>query len=1234
MAGDAKGGDEPVTQELRQALDRRILILDGAMGTMIQSYGLGEAEFRGERFADHPRPLKGDNDLLCLTRPAVIEEIHRRFLQAGADVIETNTFNANRISQADYGLEAIVLELNREAARLARRVADACMAGDPSRRRYVAGSIGPTNRTASLSPDVNNPGLRSVTFDELVEAYAEQVRGLMEGGVDLLLPETAFDTLNLKAALYAIEDYFLGGGRRVPVIASVTIVDRSGRTLSGQTLEAFWYSIEHARPLAVGLNCSLGAEEMRPHVEELARLADCYVAVYPNAGLPNAFGQYDETPERMARTLGEFARAGWVNLIGGCCGTTPEHIAAIAGAVRESPPRRWRRRPRPSRFSGLEPLRIEGGVNFVMVGERTNVTGSPRFAKLIKRGDLAEAVAIARHQVQGGAHALDVNMDEAMIDAEAMMTQFLRLIAAEPDIARVPVMIDSSKWSVIEAGLRCLQGKSIVNSISLKEGEGVFKTHALRARRFGAGVVVMAFDERGQADTTERRVEICRRAYRILVDELGYDPSDIIFDVNVFPVGTGLEEHRRNAISFIEATRLIKAELPGCKVSGGISNLSFSFRGNDCVRGALHAAFLYHALQAGLDMGIVNAGVLDLYEAIPPELLTLVEDVLLDRRPEATERLIDYAQRTRGEGRGERPETTEAWRQASVEERLKHALVQGIDEYVVEDTEEARGRYGDPLRVIEGPLMDGMNVVGELFGSGKMFLPQVVKSARVMKKAVAYLEPFMEAKRAGAAETRGAGRVVLATVKGDVHDIGKNIVGVVLRCNNYDVIDLGVMAPAETILAEARRCGADLVGLSGLITPSLEEMIHVAAEMERQGFRLPLLIGGATTNRLHTAVKIAPAYGGPTLHVPDASRAVTVTQKLLDPVGRASFIGRSAEEYAALRRSYEARREPLEVIALEEARSRRLEAATPVTGPAEGWGVRAFRDEPLETIARYIDWSPFFHAWELKGVFPAIMDHPRWGRRARELYDDARRLLDRLMTERWLRADGVFGLFPANSVGDDVEVYADPTRESVRTTFHFLRQQVLRNGDRPCRCLADYVAPRGADGPDVLGVFAVTAGHGERERAERFAADHDDYHAIMVKALADRLAEAFAELLHQRARETWAGVRETLSVEDLIAERYSGIRPAPGYPACPDHTEKRLIWELLDVEGVAGIRLTETFAMLPAASVSGFYFVRSGAKYFDVGKIGRDQVLDYARRKGMSALEIERWLAPALAYVP
>ncbi|TLY20205.1 MAG: methionine synthase [Nitrospirae bacterium] len=1216
---------------LERILRSRIAILDGAMGTMIQAHRLDEAGFRGRQFADHRSDLKGCNDLLCLTRPELVEAIHRQYLEAGADIIETNTFNSTSISMADYKLEAHVYDLNLAGARVARHAVDAAMAHDPKRPRFVAGAIGPTNRTASMSPQVNNPAFRAVTFDQLGDAYTEQVRGLLDGGVDLLLVETVFDTLNCKAALFAIDQFFAAKGRRVPVMVSVTITDRSGRTLSGQTVEAFWTSIAHMPLLSVGINCALGAKQMRPYLEELAQIAPVYISCYPNAGLPNAFGGFDETPEIMSADLREFAERGWLNIVGGCCGTTPAHIKAIAEAVRKFAPRTPATAEPYTRLSGLEALTIRPDTNFVNIGERTNITGSP---KLILGGDYEGALAIARQQVEGGAQIVDVNMDEAMLDSKEAMVKFLNLVAAEPDIARVPVMIDSSKWEVIEAGLKCVQGKGIVNSISLKEGEEAFKRHARLIKRYGAAVVVMAFDEAGQADTLDRKVEICTRAYRILTEEIGFPPQDIFFDPNILTVATGIEEHSTYAVNFIEATRRIKATLPGCKVSGGVSNISFSFRGNHVVREAMHAAFLYHAIRAGLDMGIVNAGQLAVYEEIPKDLLELVEDVLLNRRPDATERLVAFAETVKQKGKAAVPE--DAWRKGLVEERLSHALVKGIVEYIEADVEEARRKYPKPLDVIEGPLMAGMNIVGDLFGSGKMFLPQVVKSARVMKKAVAYLQPFMEAEKERTGRREAQGRILLATVKGDVHDIGKNIVGVVLGCNNYEVIDLGVMVPCDKILATARERGVNIIGLSGLITPSLDEMVHVAREMAREGFAVPLLIGGATTSKAHTAVKIAPAYEQPVVHVLDASRAVGVVGALMSPEQQATFADRNRRDQEQVRHAHKERGEKT-LLTLAEARERKTPIAwraADIPQPAFT-GVRVLDRFPLEQIVPFIDWSPFFHTWELRGRYPKILEDPTVGPRAKELFDDAQKLLKEIVGKKLLAARAVYGFFPANSVGDDIELYQDEFRSKVLATFHTLRQQMPKPPDQSNHALADFIAPKSTGLKDYLGAFTVTSGMGLEALCERFEKEHDDYNSIMAKALADRLAEAFAELLHKKAREEWGyGKGEGLSSEDLIRERYRGIRPAPGYPACPDHTEKRILFDLLQAEKHAGITLTETFAMLPASSVSGLYFAHPGVKYFAVGKIGRDQVLEYARRKQMDVGAIERWLGPNLNYDP
>jgi 5-methyltetrahydrofolate--homocysteine methyltransferase len=1218
---------------LRAALATRILLLDGATGTMIQRRNLGEADFRGDRFADHPSDLKGNSDLLALTRPDVLADIHDAYLAAGADIIETNTFTSTAIAQADYGLEALAYELNVEGARVARRAADAWTAKTPDWPRFVAGSIGPTNRTLSISPDVNDPAFRAVTFDAVRDGYKDQVRGLIDGGAHLLLLETIFDTLNAKAAIVAIREVFEERGVELPLMISVTITDRSGRTLSGQTLDAFWASVRHARPFSIGLNCALGAREIRPYLAELARLAgETYVTCYPNAGLPNAFGEYDELPAETGRLLREFADAGLVNLLGGCCGTTPDHIRAIGQAIEGRPPRRPDRGESAyTTFSGLETFTIRPDSNFTMIGERTNVTGSRRFARLITSGAYGEAVEVALDQVRGGANLLDVNMDEGMLDSEQAMTTFLNLIATEPEIARVPVMIDSSKWSVIEAGLKCVQGKAVVNSISLKEGEADFLAKAAVVRRYGAGVVVMCFDEQGQADTTARKVEIAKRAYRLLVERAGFDPQDIIIDPNVLAVATGLEEHADYAVNFIDATAQIKAACPGVKISGGISNLSFSFRGNDVVREAIHAAFLYHAIQAGLDMGIVNAGQLAVYEDIPKDLLEHVEDVIFNRRPDATERLVTLAESVRGEGTKRTIDL--AWREKPVAARLAHALVHGVVDFIEADTEEARQALPRPLDVIEGPLMDGMKQVGELFGAGKMFLPQVVKSARAMKRAVAYLLPYMEAENAGEGGARTQGTVVMATVKGDVHDIGKNIVGVVLGCNNYRVVDLGVMVPGEKILQAAIDEQADMVGLSGLITPSLDEMVLVAREMQRRGYTVPLLIGGATTSRQHTGVKIAPEYEGPVVHVMDASRVVDVVAGLLNPTQRAQVDAANRAEQAKVREQHAALK-PKRVLAWDEARANPTAIAWRDDDlPAPAFTGTRVLDVPLDALVPYIDWTLFFSAWDLKGRFPAILDHPQYGAAARELYDHGRALLDRIVAERLLAPKGVYGFWPAEAEGDDIVLRASRGGLEV-ARFPMLRQQEAQPDERPNQSLADFVAPAGSGLTDHVGAFAVTAGHGADALTAGFERAHDDYQAILTKALADRLAEAFAEYLHAQARAEWGyGKGEGLDHDDLIAERYRGIRPAFGYPACPDHSAKQTLFALLDAER-AGITLTDTYAMLPAASVSGLYLAHPAARYFQVGRIGRDQVEDYARRRGMTVESVERWLGPNLAYVP
>ncbi len=1213
---------------LDEAAARRILVMDGAMGTLIQGRGLGEQDFRGERFADHPGDLKGDNELLSITRPDVIRDIHDLYFAAGCDIATTNTFGATRIGQADYGLSEHCYEMNREAARIARESADAFSAKTPDRPRFVAGSLGPTNKSLSSSRDVEDPAAREVTFNEVCAAYHEAARGLVDGGADLLLVETIFDVLNAKAALVAIADLFQEKGREWPVMVSVTFTQEgSERTLFGLTVEAFWTTIAHARPWSVGINCSLGAREIRPRLAELESISPARIHCYPNAGLPNAFGAFDETPEITSGLLREFGESGLVNVVGGCCGTTPDHIRAIVDALDGVSPRPPQTREAVTRFAGWEPYTIREGANFSMIGERTNVTGSRRFARLVKNDDYAEALDVALDQVRSGANLLDVNMDEGMLDSEAAMTRFLNLIATEPEVARVPIVIDSSKWSVIEAGLKCVQGKPVVNSISLKEGEADFLEKARTIRRYGAGVVVMAFDERGQAETVERKVEICERAYRLLVDEADVPPHDVIFDPNILAIATGIEEHADFAKSFIEAIPLIKERCPGVKISGGVSNLSFSFRGNDVVREAIHSAFLYHAIRAGMDMGIVNAGQLAVYEDVPAELLERVEDILFNRRDDATERMVEFAETVRGSAK--KKELDLSWREGPVEERLQHALVHGIDDYIEADTEEALAQYDRPLDVIEGPLMNGMAVVGDLFGAGKMFLPQVVKSARAMKKAVAWLEPHMEAEKAAGSSQ---GRIVLATVKGDVHDIGKNIVGVVLACNSYEVIDLGVMVPCEKILDTARERRADLVGLSGLITPSLDEMVQVAKEMDRRGLDTPLLIGGATTSRQHTAVKIAPEYAGPTLHVLDASRVVNVASNLLDEERRRKLDEENREEQARLRAVHAGKSErPL--LALDEARTRAHPVAFDAARlPAPPFTGARQLEVPLEEIIPYIDWTFFFSAWELRGRFPRILDDPKVGEAARELYDHGRELLEQIVAEKSLTARAVHGFWPAARDGDDIVIFDDAERTSERLRIPMLRQQT-DTGGRGTRCLADFVAAGDSDVADHVGAFAVTAGIGADTLAARFESAHDDYNAILSKALADRLAEALAECLHERVRRSWYAPDEDLDNEGLIEERYRGIRPAFGYPACPDHTPKRDLFDLLGAEDV-GIGLTEHFAMTPAASVSGLYLGHPDAKYFAVGRIGRDQIEDYAARRGATVAETERWLAPNLGYDP
>ena len=1220
---------------IREQLNKRILVLDGAMGTMIQRHKLTEAEYKGERFKDFSRDLKGNNDLLTLTQPEIIKGIHEAYLEAGSDIIETNTFNANFFSQSDYDMQDLVYELNKEAARLAKEAAEKYTKLNPDKPRYVAGALGPLNKTGSLSPDVNDPGFRSVNFEQMKNAYYEQVKGLMDGNVDMLLVETVFDTLNCKAALYACNEYFDTTGKRVPLMVSGSIVDMSGRTLSGQTGEAFWNSISHAELFSVGLNCSLGAKEMRPYIEELSTIADVYISCYPNAGLPNAFGGYDELPEETAAYLLDFAKSGFVNMVGGCCGTTPDHIKAISKIVEGIPPRKIPEVKPYLRLSGLEALNVTPQTNFVNIGERTNITGSSKFAKLIREGNYEEALTVALQQVENGAQVIDINMDEGMLDGEAAMVKFINLVASEPDISKVPIMVDSSKWTIIEEGLKCMQGKGIVNSISLKEGEEKFKEHAIKVKRYGAAVIVMAFDEKGQADTFERRIQICKRTYDILTKEVGFKPQDIIFDPNILTIATGIEEHNNYALDYIRATKWIKENLPFAKVSGGVSNISFSFRGNNMVREAMHSVFLYHAIKAGMDMGIVNAGMIGVYDEIPKDLLELIEDVVLNRRPDATERLVEYAEKVKSKGKVIEHEN--AWRNEPVEERLKHALIKGVVEFIEADTEEARQKYPKPLDVIEGPLMAGMNVVGDLFGSGKMFLPQVVKSARVMKKSVAYLTPFIEKEKA-AGERKNAGKILLATVKGDVHDIGKNIVGVVLGCNNYEVIDLGVMVPAEKILQIAKEKNVDIIGLSGLITPSLDEMVHVAKEMERQGFKVPLLIGGATTSKIHAAVKIAPNYSEPTIHVLDASRSVAVAGSLLSKEQNEKYVHSVKQEYDNLRFMHKNRKDDKKFLKIDHARNRALRIDwknSKVTKPAFT-GNKIFNDFPLEQLKEVIDWTPFFQTWELKGKYPDIFDDPSNGKEAKKLFDDANKLLDEVIKGKLLTAKAVIGLYPANSVGDDIELYTDDTRNEALTVLHSLRQQLQKTTEQPYLALSDFIAAKTSGVKDYIGAFAVTAGLGIEKLIEKFEKDHDDYNIIMIKAIADRLAEAFAEKMHQLVRkEFWGYAKdETLDNNALISEKYDGIRPAPGYPAQPDHTEKHILFELLDAEKNADIILTESFAMYPASSVSGLYFSHPESKYFNVGKIDKDQVEDYARRKNMSVEVIEKWLSPILAYEP
>ncbi|HEY2010359.1 MAG TPA: methionine synthase [Rhizomicrobium sp.] len=1231
MTFDVQEGREARIRWMKQEAGKRLLLLDGSWGVMIQGFKLQEEDFRGQRFGNHPSELKGNNDLLTLTKPEIIQNIGRQYLEAGVDFIETNTFNSNFTSQEDYGLGHLVGELNEAGARLARELCDEYSTAE--RPRLVAGVLGPANRTATISPDVNDPAFRNITFDALRETYRDGTRGLIRGGADVLMIETVFDTLNCKAAIFAIEEVFAEMGVRLPVWISGTITDLSGRTLTGQTPTAFWHSVRHADPFAIGLNCALGAKELRPYIAELAGACDTLVSAHPNAGLPNEFGGYDETPETMAEMIGEFARSGLVNIVGGCCGTKPEHIAAFGKAISDVPPRQIPEKSKYMRLSGLEPFTLTPDLNFINVGERTNITGSAKFRKLIAANDYEQALEIARQQVENGAQIIDINMDEGLIDSEAAMTRFVNLIASEPDISKVPLMIDSSKWSVIQAGLKCCQGKAVVNSISLKEGEEAFLEHAREVRRFGAAVVVMAFDEVGQADTRERKIEICKRAYDILVNRVGFPPEDIIFDPNIFAVATGLEEHNEYGKAFIEAAHVIREQNPHCHISGGVSNFSFSFRGNEKVREAMHSVFLFHAIKAGMDMGIVNAGQLSVYQDIPTPLREGIEDVLFNRRADATERLLELAQRYKGDGAAATVEDA-AWRNAPVNDRITHAMVHGIDAFIVEDAEEARQQAEKPLHVIEGPLMDGMNVVGDLFGSGKMFLPQVVKSARVMKKAVAYLLPFMDVDKSQVKEP--AGKIVMATVKGDVHDIGKNIVGVVLQCNGYEVIDLGVMTPTQKILDAAREHKANIIGLSGLITPSLDEMVTVASEMERQGFDIPLLIGGATTSKVHTAVKINPSYArGQTVYVTDASRAVGVASSLLSKDNGAAYATEVRAEYENIARNHASQRSNARRLSLAQARANRARPDFGKVAPApKFFGTRVFNGYDLEELARYIDWTPFFQTWELAGPFPAILEDEKVGKAARDLYADAQKMLKKIVEEKWLTARAVIGFWPANSIDDDILIFGDKARKFPIETLHTLRQQMAREQGRPNLALSDFVAPKGTD--DYIGGFVVTAGIGEEKHLQAFKDAKDDYSAILLSALADRLAEAFAERMHENVRKDYWGYAadEQLSNDELIKEAYAGIRPAPGYPAQPEHSEKGTLFKLLDATDKIGVKLTESYAMWPGSSVSGFYYAHPESRYFGVGKIERDQVEDYARRKGWTMAEAERWLAPLLNYNP
>lgn len=1228
---------QAIREQLNTLLADRILLLDGAMGTMIQSYNLEEKDFRGERFADHKSDLKGNNDILSLTRPDIIKEIYTAYLEAGSDILETNTFSSTSIAQADYSLEDAVYDLNKVGAELAREAADEMTRQNPDKPRFVAGTLGPTNRTASISPDVNNPGFRNTNFDELRAAYYQAVEALIDGGVDLLMVETIFDTLNAKACLFAIDEYLDKHNIDVPIMISGTITDASGRTLTGQTPTAFWYSLRHAKPFSIGLNCALGAEDMQPHLEEIGAVADTFVSAHPNAGLPNEFGGYDQTPEQMAELLTRFADDGLINIIGGCCGTTPDHIRAIAKAMQGKQPRQMPSLKPYCRLSGLEPLTITPDLGFVNIGERTNVTGSPKFRKLIEAGDLETALEVGRQQVDNGAQMVDINMDEGMLDSEQVMKDYLHLVVTEPDVSKVPIMIDSSKFEVIEAGLKCVQGKCVVNSISLKEGEEKFIAQAKLIKRYGAAIVIMAFDETGQAGTEDRKFEICERSYKILTEQVGIAPEDIIFDPNILTIGTGIEEHANYAVDFIKAVKRIKKNLPHALISGGVSNISFSFRGNNPVREAMHAAFLYHAVKAGLDMGIVNAGQLEVYEEVDKELMKKVEDVLLNRNEEATDTLIDFAESFKGEAKDKKKDLK--WREEPVEKRIEHALVKGIADYIVEDTEECRLKADKPLDVIEGPLMDGMNVVGDLFGDGKMFLPQVVKSARVMKKAVGHLFPYIEEEKEKNGSTETAGKLVLATVKGDVHDIGKNIVSVVLQCNGFETIDMGVMVPCDQILKKAKEENADMIGVSGLITPSLDEMVHVAKEMQKGGFKIPLLIGGATTSRAHTAVKIDEQYHQPVIHVKDASRAVGVCSKLMSKTKKDEFVTEIKDEYTKLRERHAGKQKKIDWLSIEEARDNAFNADWDSYEPPKPnvLGVQTFDEYSLEEIVEHIDWTPFFMTWELAGKYPRILDDEIVGEEARNVFTDAKAMLDKIVKENWLQARAVTGLFPANRVnGDDIEVYTDDSRKQVLTTLHSLRQQTKRPQGQPNHALADFIAPKDSGKKDYIGAFAVTTGHNIEEKLAEFQKDHDDYSSIMLKALADRLAEAFAECMHKRVRKEFWGYAsdENLSNDKLIDEKYQGIRPAPGYPACPDHTEKPLLWDLLDAEENAGIILTDSYAMWPAAAVSGWYFAHPESRYFGLGKINRDQVEDYARRKNMDLELIERWLSSNLGYDP